>query len=132
MILLTTIPNTGLMALHEAGLLRGRLCPFLHVARIDMIAPETLSKCEKMLVLRHNVAWEHYLLNFTNFSDLMDEIDDASVKRIHVESLFPLPARWPWLAPPRGIEVAGQMQVKQLPARWARWREKHNFLYDDA
>jgi hypothetical protein len=118
------------MALYNAGLLRGDECSFKHVARIDMTAPDTLTHSERMLVLRHNVAWEHYLFNFTNFIALLASIEDLVRDVNHVESLFPLPTRWPWMTHSCMPHDVGQIDATTLHTRWYRWREAHDFLYD--
>jgi hypothetical protein len=118
------------MALHNAGLLHGDTCSFRRVARIDMTAPDTLTHNERMLVLHHNIAWEHYLFNFTNFIALMASIEDVVTDINYVESLFPLPTTWPWLAPSSGTYDVGRINVDGLHTRWYKWRETHDFLYE--
>jgi hypothetical protein len=119
------------MALNNAGLLHGRECSFLRVARVDMTAPDTLTHVERMLVLRHNIGWEHHLLNFTNFVQLLASIEHFVTDLTHVEMLFELPSRWPWMMPPSATDIIGNLSVNDLHTRWYQWREKHDFLYEE-
>ena len=118
------------MALHEAGLLHGMDNNFLRIVRIDMTTPETLTHDEKMLVLRHNIAWEHYLVNYTNFNRILQSVELVIRDIDHIESLIPLPTRWPWNAPPKKLLAIASVLESELRDRFNRWCETHDFLYD--
>ncbi|KAJ1468159.1 hypothetical protein T484DRAFT_1856264 [Baffinella frigidus] len=87
------IHNTGLHTLPW----RKGVNNFMRVARVDMTAPETLTHGERLFMLRHNIAWEHYLVNYTNFTTLLESVEDVITDIDHIEFLYPLPARWPWI-----------------------------------
>ncbi|KAJ1467112.1 hypothetical protein T484DRAFT_1756121 [Baffinella frigidus] len=128
---LTLHHKPGFMALYNAGLLYMQECSFLRVARVDLTAPDTLTRSQRLLVLRHNIAWEHYLVNFTNFITVVTLLQGAVTDMHHVESLFPLPSKWPWRALLSDIHVVGHTNANNLERMWVDWRERHDFLYDD-
>ena len=118
------------MALHEAGLLQGMDNNFLRIVRIDMTAPEMLTRDEKLLVLRHNIAWEHYLANYTNFNLILESVERVITDIDHIESLIPLPNRWPWREPPKKPLPVVSVFESELRSAWNHWCETHEFLYD--
>jgi hypothetical protein len=117
------------MALHNAGLLMDST--FLRVALTDMRHPHLLTKSEQLLVLRHNIAWEHYLFNFTNFISVVALVEPFVVDVEHVHTLFPLPTRWPWVTTGQAPHTVENFRVDNLDAAWVRWRDTHDVLYLD-
>jgi hypothetical protein len=135
------------MALHTSGLLNGMKNTFARVARLDMASPDMLTHSERLLILRHKIAWEHYLLNHTNYTALQtDSIDN-------IEFLFPLPSKWPWISSQNSkahiarrihmddIDVASsqnssayiaQLHKDKIDVAWYDWRERHDSLYEVA
>jgi hypothetical protein len=120
-----------LMRLHNAGLLHGLDNNFLRIVRIEMTAPETLTNDEKLLVLRHNIAWEHYLTNYTNLNVMIESMEHHVFVDIeHLESLIPLPYKWPWRSPPKKQSTVVSVYENELRTTWNNWCETHEFLYD--
>jgi hypothetical protein len=90
-----------LMKIFDAGLLQIGTT-FTYVANIDRTMREMLTHSESMYVLMQNIAWEHYLLNFSNFLKILADNHIQDIQ--HVEVLFPLPTQWPWVvATPRCV-----------------------------
>ena len=119
------------MLLHDAGLLHGMENNFLRVVQVDMTAPDTLTRDEQLLILRHNIAWENYLLNYTNFIPLLASIENFIPDIDHIESLFPLPSQWPWVVSPmRGRHIVTHVHENDLRPMWNAWRQSHEALYD--
>jgi len=118
------------MAIYNAGLLNvsGVENTFMRVARLDMNAPDTLSKSERLYVLRHNIAWEHYLLNFTNFIELLAAVERLITDINHIEFLFPLPVRWPWILP-ASVATAASYDADAILPLFQTFRDTHNVLY---
>jgi hypothetical protein len=127
-----------LMALHTAGILNVEgLDPntFLRVALIDMTYPDTLTHTERLFVLRHNIAWEHYLFNYTDFCDTLVGVLDMIADVDHIEFLFELPSKWPWVRevthpPVADFEVA-DFEVLDLPLMFEQWTIEHTHLYEE-
>ena len=116
------------MALHTSGLLNGMKNTFARVARLDMASPDMLTHSERLLILRHKIAWEHYLLNHTNYTALQtDSIDN-------IEFLFPLPSKWPWISSSQNSfsYVAQRIHKDNIDVAWYDWRERHDSLYEVA
>lgn len=131
------IHNTGLHTLPW----RKGVNNFMRVARVDMTAPETLTHGERLFMLRHNIAWEHYLVNYTNFTTLLESVEDVITDIDHIEFLYPLPARWPWIVQgnatqphnatqPPHVEPVQNFQVGEIHARWQLWLDEHAVLYE--
>jgi hypothetical protein len=99
------------MALHEAGLLHGMDNNFLRIVRIDMTTPETLTHDE-------------------NFNRILQSVELVIRDIDHIESLIPLPTRWPWNAPPKKLLAIASVLESELRDRFNRWCETHDFLYD--
>ena len=125
--------NKRLMALHSAGLLHirgGAVNSFLRVSRVDMTEPDTLTHTERLFILRHNIAWEHYIFNYSDFSAALFRVADIIVDIDHVEFLFPLPSHWPWTcqADPCSVKhfISGD-----LPDMFQQWIADHEALYDE-
>ena len=118
------------MAIYDAGLLdvSGVKNTFMLVARLDMTAPDTLSKSERLYVLRHIIAWEHYPLNFTNFEELLAAVERLITDINHIALLFPLPVRWPWISPVSVTTTASYDADAILPLIQT-FRDTHNVLY---
>ena len=126
--------NKRLMALHTAGLLHiegGDMNTFLRVARVDMTDPRMLTHAENLLILRHNIAWEHYLFNYSNFQTAMISIADVITDIDHIEFLFPLPTRWPWIGGDGTLHSVEQFQATELSELFHHWLAEHDTLYED-
>jgi hypothetical protein len=117
------------MAMHTAGLLGGVDNTFARVASIDMTSPDLLTHPERLLVLKHSIAWEHYLLNYTNFTPLLAAVKHTITDIDHIEFLFPLQSRWPWLSAQVTTHNAVHIHVNDIDKVWREWRELHDTLY---
>jgi hypothetical protein len=119
-------------ALHSAGILHmgGDANSFLRVARVDMSDPDTLTHTERLFVLRHNVAWENYLFNHTNFAEALLLVADVIVDISHIEFLFPLPSHWPWVRAHR-VPPVQRFMADELPDMFEHWVADHEHLYDN-
>ena len=125
--------NKRVMALNNAGLLHiggGVINSFLRVARVDMTNPDELSHTEKLFILRHNMAWEHYLLNYSNFTSSLLSVADVVMDVDHLEFLYPLPTRWPWISQD-SLHTVEHFAAAELPVMFQRWLALHDALYDD-
>lgn len=94
----------------------GFVSEFEKIASKAVNAFELLTADEKRYVLKHNIAWEYYLYNYTNYRELMRTINAA----IPTEFLFPLPRTWPWVLHPTPISsdahaAALRMQPVAIP-----------------
>jgi hypothetical protein len=126
--------NKRLMALKNAGLLNIGGCvsnSFLRVAR-DMTDPDKRSHTEKLFILRHCMAWEHYLLNYTNYRQTLLSVADIITDVDHVEFLYPLPTRWPWICQQaKPLDVVHEVSAAELPAIFHAWLAQFDSLYED-
>ncbi len=120
------------MALHTSGLLNGMKNTFARVARLDMASPDMLTHSESLLILRHKIAWEHYLLNHTNFTALLCEAGDQTDSIDNIEFLFPLPSKWPWISSQNITHIARRIHMDDIDVVWYDWRERHDSLYEVA
>lgn len=125
--------NKRLFAIHSAGLLHteeGTENNFLRVARLHMNDPDLATHVEKMFILRHSLAWEHFLFNYTSFTDVLHQVAGTVMDVDHVEFLFPLPTRWPFSN--QVDEPSSQeFDTTDLPGLFATWMHAHDFLYQD-
>jgi hypothetical protein len=117
-----------LKILQDAGLLRATANTFAQVANLDRTQPERMQHAEKLFVLRHNIAWEHYLYNYTNFDALCDSVQDVLTETNHVEFLFPLPLRWPWITP-AAASYSARIDVAGIRGMYEEWHAAHQLLY---
>ena len=117
-----------LMILHNAGLLGMPENTFVHVAKLDLTHPELLTHAQRLFVLRHNIAWEHYLYNYTNFEPLLESVQHVLTDINHVEFLFPLPLRWPWITPVP-VPFSAHFDVADIHGIYEQWQEQHDTLY---
>jgi hypothetical protein len=125
--------NKRMMALHSAGLLHiggGVVNSFLRVARLDMNDRDSLTHSEKLLILRHSLAWEHFLFNYTSFTDVLREVAGTIVDVDHVEFLFPLPTKWPF-ATQIDESILQTFDTADLPGMFQQWLVRHDHLYED-
>jgi len=116
------------MKMHKAGLLVTPENVFRRVAITDMTEPATLTSAERLLVLKHNIAWEHYLLNYTNYVSLQARVRHVIADPKHVQFLFPLPSSWPWITSTRPTTEM-HYEVDEIPQKWMEWRDLHDGLY---
>jgi hypothetical protein len=125
--------NKRLMAQKNAGLLNigGVSNSFLRVAR-DMTDPDKRSHTEKLFILRHCMAWEHYLLNYTNYRQTLLSVADIITDVDHVEFLYPLPTRWPWICQQaKPLDVVHDVSAANLLSIFNSWIAQHDALYED-
>ena len=118
-----------LMNMHHAGLLSMPENQFRRVAITDMTEPTTLTSCERLLILKHNIAWEHYLLNYTNYKSLQESVRHVIVDPKHIQFLFPLPSSWPWISK-TSPAVEKHYEVHEILEKWDEWRKLHDELYE--
>jgi hypothetical protein len=127
--------NKRLMALKNAGLLNiggGVSNSFIRVVRVDMTDPDKRSHTEKLFILRHCMAWEHYLLNYTNYRQTLLSVAAVITDVDHVEFLYPLPTRWPWICQQaKPLDVVHEVSAAELPAIFHSWLAQHDYLYED-
>jgi hypothetical protein len=129
----TVYRNKRLFALNSAGILHiggAVVNSFLRVARVDMNDPVKLTHTERLFVLRHSIAWQHYLYNYTNFAEALMLVADVIVDINHIEFLFPLPSHWPWIREQRVAPVQ-QFMADELPDMFEHWLKQHQILYED-
>jgi hypothetical protein len=120
-----------LMSIHKApGVITQEDQHFIDVARKDKTGTAAMSHTEHMLVLKCNIAWEHYIMNYSNHIELT-----TAVARLHtaqplaLEFLFPLPEIWPWVNQDPAYAVGG-FQINLIPMMLRTWREQHDTLYE--
>jgi hypothetical protein len=117
-----------LMNMHKAGLLAIPENVFRRVAITDMTEPATLTSSERLMILKYNIAWEHYLLNYTNFRSLQQSVRHVIVDPYHVQFLFPLPTSWPWIAK-TCPNVEKDYNIDEIMQKWGEYRQVHDELY---
>ena len=117
-----------LMILRNAGLLDMPENTFAQVANLDRTHPHLLTREQRLYVLRHNIAWEHYLYNYTNFEELLHSVEHALTDIHHVEFLFPLPLRWPWIAP-AAAPFSAHFDAADIHGLYDAWHAEHEGLY---
>jgi hypothetical protein len=125
--------NKRLMALHNAGLLYiggGVENSFLRVARLHMNDPDSATHTEKLFILRHSLAWEHFLYNYTSFNKILREVAGTVMDVDHVEFLFTLPTKWPF-STLADEPTSQEIDITDLPGLFAGWIGAHDFLYED-
>jgi hypothetical protein len=120
-----------LMILRNAGLLEMPENTFAQVANLDRTHPHLLTHAQRLYVLRHNIAWEHYLYNYTNFEELLHSVEHALTDMNHLEFLFPLPLRWPWIAH-AAAPFTAHFEAADIPELYDVWHAEHEGLYDAA
>ncbi|KAJ1471161.1 hypothetical protein T484DRAFT_1845260 [Baffinella frigidus] len=96
----------------------------------EMYHPERLSHTEQMSILSCNIAFEHFLSNYTSHREMYFAIIRLGGVAHPIDFLYPLPEEWPWLVhmPSRTI---GEFQYDEVPALYRRWRTEHDVLYED-
>jgi len=117
-----------LMILRNAGLLDMPENTFVQVANLDRTYPHLLTHAQRLYVLRHNIAWEHYLYNYTNFEELLHSVEHVLNDINHVEFLFPLPLRWPWIAP-AAAPFSAHFDAADIHELYEGWHAEHEGLY---
>jgi hypothetical protein len=120
-----------LMAIHTArGVITQEDQQFIDVAQKDKTGTAAaLSHTERLLVLKCNIAWEHYLQNYSNHRELSMTVMRFDNAHTHpIEFLFPLPLIWPWVNQDP-VYAIGNFQINLVPTMWTNWREKHDALY---
>ena len=118
-----------LMMYKESGRSGGaQATRFLQIARKDMATPRTMTHEEDLFILKHTIAWNHYLNNFSNYRNLVGSISEFVIDCKRIAFLIPLPDEWPWLN--NGTRyIAGGFNIDDLEGMWGRWRALHDTLH---
>ena len=90
------------IAHHLAGILNHPDNTFQMVALKDMqdekYARSSLSQDERLFILGKNLVYEHFLLNYTNYLEILHSNDlDVNQYENEVQYLFKPPSIWPWV-----------------------------------
>ena len=104
---------------------------FQEIARKDMAVPRIMTHDEKLFILKHSIAWQHYLFNYSNYKDLLWSVRGAALGNNHIEFLIPLQNPWPWVGRDSPY-IAGTFHVDELGGMWERWRALHDTLHPGA
>ncbi|KAJ1482415.1 hypothetical protein T484DRAFT_1747630 [Baffinella frigidus] len=96
----------------------------------EMRDPDSLSHKEKMAILSCNIAFEHFLSNYTSHREMYISVVHLGGAAHPIDFLYPLPDNWPWVAntPIRNI---CEFQYDEVPAMYRQWRAAHDTLYED-
>jgi hypothetical protein len=104
---------------------------FLQIARKDMAIPRIMTHEEDLFVLKHKIAWQHYIYNYSNYKDLLWSVRGAVQDQKRIEFLLPLQNPWPWVGRDSPYMV-GTFHVDELEGMWERWRAQHDTLHPAA
>ena len=93
-----TFRDHKFIAHNLAGILHHPDNTFQMVALKDMRDPSSLSYDERIFILGKNIAYEHFLFNYTNYLEILRVNDlDVSQYENDVQYLFKPPSVWPWV-----------------------------------
>jgi len=101
---------------------------FSQIVRKDMATPRTMTHEEDLFILKHAIAWQHYLINYSNYTDVIRSVRNEVPDSRCIEFLFPLQNPWPWVNRDSPY-MAGSFHVDQLGGMWDRWRARHDRLH---
>ena len=108
----------------------GEATIFIQLARKDMAIPRIMTHAEDLFILKHNVAWQHYLYNYSNYKDLVWSVRGVVQDNKRIEFLLPLQNPWPWVR--NSPYIVGSFHVDELEDMWGRWRTLHDTLHPGA
>ena len=101
---------------------------FEQIARKDIAFPRIMTHEEDLFILKHKIAWQHYLFNYSNYKDLLLSTRGVVHDQKRVEFLLPLQNPWPWVGRDSPYMV-GTFHVDELEGMWERWRAQHDTLH---
>lgn len=101
---------------------------FSQIVRKDMATPRTMTHSEDLFILKHAIAWQHYLINYSNYTDVVRSVRNEVPDSRCIEFLFPLQNPWPWIDH-NSPYMAGSFHFYQLEGMWDRWRARHDELH---
>jgi hypothetical protein len=92
--------------------------------------PGSLSHTEKLCILSANVAYEHWLSNFTSHRELSISVTRLTGIVHPIDFLFPLPDIWPWVDGTPTFNIGG-FKYNEIPELYIKWRTEHDVFYED-
>jgi len=93
-----TFRDFRIIAHADAGILNLEDNAFMKVAVKDLKDFTNLTKDEKLYILGINIAYEHFLFNYTNYLDIIHTNGlDVNGYDDEVQWLFKPPSVWPWV-----------------------------------
>jgi len=116
------------IAHHLAGILHHPDNTFQMVALKDMQDWSSLSQDERLYILGKNIAYEHFLFNYTNYLDILHDNDiDVSQYENDVQYLFKPPSVWPWVDASPSFHVVYDNDTNE--EEYDKFREYSDTLY---
>ena len=93
-----TLRDFKIIAHAGAGILNLEDNAFMKLAVKDLKDSKNLTNDEKLYILGKNIAYEHFLFNYTNYLDIMHKNAlDVMGYDDEVQWLFKPPSVWPWM-----------------------------------
>jgi hypothetical protein len=112
------------IAQDKAGILHHPDNTFRMVAVKEYQYRENLNNDERLYILKKNIAYKHFLYNYTNYLDI---IEKHQITTEMVQWLFPPPSVWPWVDGSRRVEV--EYNDKTNEEDYGKFRSRVDPLY---